>query len=59
VVVVAFQNVFHAETHQNDIFFNFFKNKISASKHTKKLIFSKKKIEFFGNAGCTVFPNAH
>jgi hypothetical protein len=43
VVAVAFQNAFHAETHQNDIFFYFFKNKISASKHTKKLIFSKKK----------------
>jgi hypothetical protein len=39
VVVVAFQSVFHAEMHQNDIFFFIFKKiifKISASKRYKK-----------------------
>jgi len=26
VVAVAYQNIFHSEIHQNDIFFLFFKN---------------------------------
>ena len=45
VIAVAFQNVFHAEMQQNDIFFNFFKIifKISASKQSKTY---KKKINF-------------
>jgi hypothetical protein len=44
VVAVAFQSVFHAEMHQNDIFFHFFKIifKISASKRSK----TYKKINF-------------
>jgi hypothetical protein len=42
--VVTFQSVFHAEMHQNDIFFYFLKIifKISTSKQFKKKKFSKK-----------------
>jgi len=45
VVVVAFQSVFYAEMHQNDIFFSFFKKLFLRSAHqndiknTKKIIF--------------------
>jgi flagellar biosynthesis protein FlhB len=56
LILVVFQSVFHAEMHQNNIFFIFKKIifKISASKRfktLKKLFFSKNKFEFFGNTG--------
>jgi hypothetical protein len=49
VIVVAFQSVFRAEMHQNDIFFIFKKLFLRSGhqndpKNTKKLIFSKKKL---------------
>jgi len=54
VVVTVFQSVFHVEMHQNDIFFIFLKLFLRSTyqnnlKHIKKLIFNKKKFEFFGN----------
>ena len=63
VVVVAVQNAFRLEMHQDHIFFYFKKIifDISASKRSKNtkkiLILSKKKFNFFGNAGWTTFPN--
>jgi hypothetical protein len=54
MVVVAFQSVFRAEIHQNDIFL-FFKKLFLRSahqndrKHIKKLIFNKKKLIFLKN----------
>jgi hypothetical protein len=52
VVVIAFQNIFLAEMHQND-FFLFFKNyfldqHIEIIQNIKKIIFNKK-IKFFKN----------
>jgi hypothetical protein len=46
VVAVAFQSAFHAEMHQNDVFFIFLKLFLRSAyqndpKHTKKFIFSK------------------
>jgi hypothetical protein len=63
VVVVAFQSVFRAEIHQNDIFFIFKKLFLRSahqndSKHTKKLIFNKKN-NFFKNTDTTIFPNTY
>ena len=61
MVAVAFQSVFHAEIHQNNIFFIFLKLFLRSAhqndpKHIKKLIFSQKK-NFFENIICTTFPN--
>ena len=55
VVVIDFQNIFHAEMHQNNIF-SFLKNYFSDQRKKKrfkiykKIIFSKT-IEYFENAG--------
>jgi hypothetical protein len=65
VVAVAFQITFCAEMHANDVFL-FFKNyfwhqHIKTIQNVQTILnFSKKKkkIEFFGNAVCTAFPNA-
>jgi hypothetical protein len=52
VIAIAFENVFRAEIHQNDIFFYFLKIifKIIISKRFKKykikLFFNQKKIKF-------------
>jgi hypothetical protein len=45
VVVVAFQSVFYAEMHQNDIFFSFFKKLFLRSAHQND-IKNTKKINF-------------
>jgi hypothetical protein len=56
VIVVTFQSAFHAEMHQNDVFFvflNYFLNqRIKTIQNIQKkiLIFSKTEIEFFENA---------
>jgi len=51
VVAVAFQNAFHAEMHQNDIFFilknYFWDQRIKTIQNIKNLIFSKKKLNFY------------
>jgi hypothetical protein len=63
VVAVVFQNVFHAEMHQNNIFFYFFKLFLRLAyqndpKYIKKLIFNKKKLKTFGSTSTTAFPKA-
>jgi hypothetical protein len=59
VVAIAFQITFCAKMHANDVF-SFFKNYFW-HQHIKTiqniLNFSKKKLNFFGNAVCTAFPN--
>jgi hypothetical protein len=54
MVAVAFQNIFHAEMNQKDIFFIFLKLFFRSAhqnypKYIKILIFNKTKIEFFKN----------
>ena len=61
--MVPFQSAFHAEIHQNDIFFYFLKIifDISTSKwftNTKKISFKMKKIfKFWANGGTTAETN--
>jgi len=52
---LLFKVLFHAETHQNDIFF-IFKKLFLRSAHQNDP--KHKKIDFFGNAGWLAFPNA-
>jgi hypothetical protein len=58
MIVVAFQIIFCAEMHVNDIFL-FFKNYFLYQhiKIIQNILNFNKKIEFFRNAVCTVFLN--
>jgi hypothetical protein len=51
MVVVAFQSAFHVEMYQNNFFYflKLFLRSAHQTKHTKKINFSQKKIEFFKN----------
>jgi ketopantoate reductase len=55
VVAVDFQRTFCIEMHQNNIFL-FLKNYF-LDQHIKTIQNILKKINFFGNAVCTAFPN--
>jgi len=60
VVAVAFQSVFHAEMHQNNVFLKIFLRSAyqNNSKQIKKINFLQKtNFEFFKNTGWPVFPN--
>ena len=60
MVVVTFQSAFHVEMYQNDFFYflKLFLRSAHQTKHTKKINFSQKKIEFFKNTDSPTFPNA-
>jgi hypothetical protein len=53
---LLFKVLFHAETHQNDVFF-IFKKLFLRSAHQNDPN-TLKKINFFGKAGWPAFPNA-